>query len=121
MQITTPIEFGIARAIPVGEILINPLYDLLTRPAAVLFTDPTDTIILSAHWTSKASQIVWDQARNEDGLLYQHLSGVSPEEFRGYLVRIALTCNVGEAKALKAQIIESPLRPQYMTGEIEGE
>lgn len=121
MQIIDPIEFAIARAIPVGEIIINwrdnPLYGRLERPAAVLFTDPTDTTVLSVHKTIKASQIVWDQENNDDGLLRQ-LPGVGREEFRCYLVRIALTCNVEKAETLKAQAIEH-LHPQYMTGAAE--
>jgi hypothetical protein len=118
MQIIDPIEFGIGMPISVGEILINLRYDLLMRPAAVLFTNPADTVILSIHWTSKASQIVWDQAYNLAGLRHRHLPGVELEEFRSYLVRIALTCSVEKAVALKDQAI-ARLRPQYMSGTAE--
>jgi hypothetical protein len=106
VQIIDPIEFGIARTIPVGEILspLSQIYNPLLRPAAVLFTDPADNIVLSVHRTSKASQIVYDQANNTDGLRH-YLPGVELEEFRGYLVRIALTCDVEKAQALKDQEI----------------
>ena len=113
MQFIDPIEFRIAMPIPVGEILINPLYDHLLRPAAVFFTDPTDATSLSLHSSIKASQIVYDQAHNEDGLRY--LLGVELEEFRRYLVRIAFTHDFEKALALKAQAIVL-LRPKYMTG-----
>jgi hypothetical protein len=114
MQIIDPIEFRIALPIPVGEIVTDTVfYDSLKRPAAVFFSNPADTISLSVHWSHFASQIIWDQMYNQDGLRY--VLGVGLEEFRSHLVRIALTPNFEEAKALKAQAI-ALLHPLYLTG-----
>jgi len=109
MEIIDPIEFRIALPIPVGEIM-DTVYYRLMRPAAVFFSDPTDTIGLRVNSSRLVANIIYDQMCNLDGL--RSVLGVELEEFRRLLVRIALKPNYEEALALKAQAIEF-LRPLY--------